>query len=454
MSSSPAPCCSIVDFGAVGDDRTLNTRAIQAALDRVAELGGGVVLVPPGRFRTGMIRIRSNTVLELSPGSAIVGSPEMRDYEPVGTWVGGDRTPYHLLLIEDAHNVTLRGSGTIDGSGEAFWLPPNPPSPWYRHQNPNRPSPMIECVRCTNLRIEDVSIVNSPGWTVHLHDCDRVIVRGVVMRNHLFGPNTDGFDIKDCRDVLISDCSMEVGDDAIVLQSGKGGRGCERVAVTNCSLRSHCAALKCGQGDSFNRIRQVAFSNCVVHGSNRAFGLYCVNGATYEDIVVSNIVADTDTGFHLNRPIHIDLRRRDDNAPLGQIRNVLINNFVARSEGRILLTAEDGAVLENVQLRNIHLTYPAIDDPEAWAPQSKSNQFSNRSPRARAARAAVVAENMRGFVLRDLTITWPNNPQNLPMHVLWARNLEGGLIDVPLARPSRTDVEPFCLENCTASVLR
>jgi hypothetical protein len=467
----------LTDFGAVGDGATPDTAALQAALDRAAARGGGVVVVPPGRYRCGTIHLRSNVTLELRRGATLLGSPEIADYPPTARERQGDRHRHHLLLAQDCHNIAIRGGGVIDGNGPAFWEPQAHPRAWIGAKSP-RVSPMIELQRCADVLLEDVTITNSPGWTVHAFCCDRLRVRGVQLRNHLFGPNTDGLDINGCRDVMISDCLVECGDDAIVLKTTRDARSCQRVCVTNCVVRSNCAALKCGT-ESWHDHRQIVFSNCVVHKSTRAIALYCLDGATIEDVAVSNIVCDTNSGFVLNRPLHIDLRRRTDDSSMGVIRNVTVSDLIARTDGRILLTAEDGGQLRDITLRNVSLAYPALEDPVPLAPHARSQQFSNRSAQARAARAAVVADNIAGLRIEGLTVRWPKGepPPDWELagraghgvigeaqaggtasvlapdfHVLWGRNLTEAWLDCPLATANRPNVERFHLVNSDARV--
>jgi len=176
---------------------------------------------------------------------------------------------------------------------------------------------MLEFRRCKRLRLENVRIRNSPGWTVHPFGCDDLTLRGVTVENPPFGPNTDGFDIDSCRDVLFSDCFVECGDDAIVLKTGADGRPLERVTVNNCVLRTHCVGLKLGAGETYHDMRQIVFANCVVYGCTRAVGLYNLRGSVQEDIVVSNIVCDTRNAFMANRPIQIDCHRGRPESRLG-----------------------------------------------------------------------------------------------------------------------------------------
>ncbi len=467
----------VTDFGAIPDGETLATKAIQEALDAAGKQGGGTVVVPPGTFPTGTLHLRSFVTLELATGARLLGSPRMEDY-PEASWNRErDRHRHHLLVADEVEGVTIRGGGTIDGNGPAFWKPQKAERTWIGAKHP-RVCPMLEFRRCRDLRILDVTITNSPGWTVHTWVCDRVWLRGVKLLNHMFGPNTDGFDIDACRDVFISDCHVECGDDAIVLKTTPdAGRSLERVTVTNCVLRTHCVGLKTGANESYFPMRQITFSNCVVYGCTRAVGFYSWRGSMQEDIAVSNIVCDTDCGFILNRPIHIDVRSEDGAAPSG-LRNVRISNLVARTDGRVLMTAADGGTVENVLLRDVQLIYPALDDPAATGAEARSAQFSNHSPEARVARAAVVADGLRNLVVEDLEVQWPDPDRaadwwdgpkqensstraypraddaagDPPMHAFWGRNLEGGRLHAPGAAANRPDVEAVHLEGSTLEI--
>jgi len=507
----------IVNYGAVGDGVTLNTRAIQKALD-TAE-GGGIVVVPPGCYRTGTIFLRSDTVLELMPGATLLGSPRLEDYVRFTKGVTGDRTGYHLVVADGVHNVTIRGQGTIDGNGPSFWVPTKgsglqeypahaPDAErgrlmWIlaRDAYAGRPSPMVELRYSQDVRVEGVHLTNSGGWTLHALDCDRVWVRGIKLTSNLIGPNNDGIDITGCCDVMISDCDISCCDDAVCLKTYPDQRACERVTVTNCVIRTRCAAFK--TGEAFGHFRQIAFSNCVVYECSRAVALYADNGGLVEDVVISNIVCDTRSPLMMNRPVHLDARASADhhvpldpampadrrktwvNRPPVGIRNVSLSNILCRTDGRIIMTAEPGVMLENITLRDIHMIYPTVDDPDPIGRDVGGSQFSNKSPAARMARGVIVAENMVNLVVDGLRVTWPDvdsqgrvtppeewnfprkaangslelydrirfNKDTLPdFSVVWGRNLKGGTIRAPLAHPATAGAVRYDLAGSTITL--
>jgi hypothetical protein len=187
------------DFGAVGDGKTLCTRAIQAAVDACAKADGGKVIVPPGRFLTGPIFLRSNLEFEVLAGGTLLGSANFEDYPTMaGRWEGLDRTIFASLLTGDGlENVSITGRGVLDGQGAAWWdahhktadmrknlgltdrEPQNPPGAPLKWPRPR----MINLYRSRNVLIRGLSIVNSPSWNVHPVLCEDVCIEGLSIVN-------------------------------------------------------------------------------------------------------------------------------------------------------------------------------------------------------------------------------------------------------------------------------
>lgn len=435
--------------GADGSGRLLCTGIIQEAIDQLAREGGGVLEFPPGTFRSGTVRLASQVEVRLAAGTVWQGSDDLADYPEQAWGHNKDRQPHHFIVAKDCENVTLRG-GVIDGAGPAFWHPEPSPSGWFRERE-RRPSPMVELVNCRHVRLEGVTIRNSPGWTCHLHGCRDVQMRGVRILNNFFGPNTDGIDINGCQDVLISDCQIDTGDDAIVVKTTPDARPCERIVVTNCLVRSNCVGLKLGAMESYQDMRDIIFSNCVVHGSHRMFGLYSYNGATLENIMVNGITGDTLVNSPFPRPIHLDVHRKEADRPLGKIRGVVIQGFAARTRGRILITGEEPGHVEDVVLRDVRLDYrEGVQDPVPLLPPpgGGSVQFSNGNLTARGVRAALIAEHVHRLRLENVRLSWAGVKTDFPFGAVWARGVTWNGIDVDSDGPCPGGGEPFVLEAC------
>ncbi len=435
---------SIADVGAVAGGTVLNTEAFARAVAEVAAAGGGTVYVPAGTWLTGTIRLRSRVCLELHPAAVILGSPRLEDYAQGRPGQHGDRTPWHLIVADGQHDVTIRG-GTIDGNGPAFWEPCRPgpePTPgraippgafqgwdamtvvpareadpvtaplsWIRHVDNRRPSPMIEITGCRQVRIQDIHITNSAGWLLHTHNTCHLWITGVLLTSNLMGPNNDGFDITGCQDVVVDGCNLSCCDDGICLKTTPDALPVERVTISNCTVRSRCAAIKFGCAESYHDFRQVTISNCVIHGSNRGVALYSKCGAVTEDVSISNLVIDTRAPFMASRPIHIECREEHNGQGpvrgIGAIRNVQISNVIARSEGRILLVGDPRSPLRNIVLRDVRLSYPTVDDPALACADLPCGQFAKPHPDARTAQAALVVKHARDLVVDNLMIDWP-----------------------------------------------
>lgn len=314
----------ICDFGALPDGKTLATKSIQAAFDKCGEAGGGKVIIPPGRYLSAPLFLRSNLELELSPGAYLLGSTNFDDYPTIqGRWEGLDRTIFASLLTgQDLENVTISGRGTIDGQGQGWWKahretqalrrklglegrePENPsgaPLKWPRPR-------LINLYRSKNIHISGITILNSPSWQVHPVLCEDICIDGVTIWGPGDSPNTDGIDPDSCKLVRISNCYISTGDDCIVIKSGyKYQPGVkqipsEDITVTNCVFGAGHGGVVIGSETS-GGVRNVTVSNCVCNGTRR--GLYIKSargrGNIVENFRASNVVLKNivDTAVHV-----------------------------------------------------------------------------------------------------------------------------------------------------------
>jgi polygalacturonase len=366
---------SVKSYGAMGDGSALETESINRTIDACHAAGGGVAYLPPGTFLTGTVILRSNVTLYLEAGATLLGSKNITDYaKHAGPPEKGDANQKHLIFARDAENVGLAGPGRIDGQGPAFWVPsgrvvPPPEESWrdvatYDWKPLDRASPMVEFAGCRNVRIEDVRMENASGWTLRPINCDNVIIRGIIIKNPVIGPNTDGIDPTGCRNVFISDCHIDTGDDAICLKSENpyGGpvRVTKNVTITNCVLTCCCNGLKFGTA-SRGGFENVTFTNSVIFNEPvdpkarviSGIALEVVDGGWMEGVVISNVRMQ-----NVRTPVFIrrgNRRPRPDGTP-GTLRGVMIENVHAT--GSILtssITGLPGFDVEDVTLRGIRI---------------------------------------------------------------------------------------------------
>ena len=378
-AAKPAPTPLIYipwDYGAKGDGTTLDTAAINRAIDACHAGGGGMVYLGPGTYLCGTVILKSNVTLYLEAGAILLGSKNIADYSPQsGPAAGGDAGQNHLIFARDAENVGLAGPGRIDGQGPAFWTQrtdhkPLPPEEGWRDNiahnwtKLDRPSPMLEFYNCKNLRIEDVRIQNSPGWTLRPINCDNVFIRGIYIKNPVYGPNCDGIDPTCCHNVFISDCLIDTGDDAICLKSENpyGGdlRVSKNITITNCVISGCCNGIKFGTATR-GGYENVVITNCVIFNEDVplneriecGIAIEMVDGGWIDGVLISNIRMQ-----RARTPIFIrrgNRRPRPDGTP-GTVRGIMIENVHAT--GAILtslIAGLPGFDVEDVTLSNIRV---------------------------------------------------------------------------------------------------
>lgn len=278
-----------------------NQNVIQEAVDRLPS-AGGTVIVPRGEWKSGAIHLKSNVKLYLEEGCVIHFSSCMEDYlPPVFTrWEGVECYNYSpLIYAADCENVTICGTGVLDGAGSAWWhwkkLQQNAADRLIRAESQGivveervfatredalRPS-FIQFINCKHVTLEDFTIEDGPQWMIHPVYCEDVVVRGVTVNTK--GPNTDGCNPDSCRKVLIEDCTFETGDDCIAINSGMNedgwrvGRPCEQIEVKNCRFIGGHAAVAIGSGMS-GGICDIRIHDCVVRGTERGIRIKSMRG--------------------------------------------------------------------------------------------------------------------------------------------------------------------------------
>jgi polygalacturonase len=358
---------NVKDFGALGDGVTIETKAIQSAINNAAAAGGKVIF-PSGKYLSGTLFMKSNVTLEISEGAVLLGSTNIKDYPDTIPSLQSYNDAFltqSLIYGENLENISITGKGTIDGQGSAFKVTTKVKPDRYR----NRPF-VIRFIRCKNVLIENISMRNSAMWMQQYLGCEFLTVRGINVYNHA-NKNNDMIDIDGCKNVIISDCFGDTDDDALTFKSTSGGVN-ENITVTNCVLSSHCNALKFGT-ESIGGFKNVSISNIVIKPSsspNKIYGLKngiggivlaIVDGGTMDGITISNIRIDG-----VQTPIFLRLGNRGrtirEGMPkpaAGVMRNINISDITAENVSNLgsSITGIPGYYIENVSLNNIYISY-------------------------------------------------------------------------------------------------
>ena len=393
---------NVLDFGARGNGKFINTDAFDHAIKRCSANGGGTVLVPPGNYISGTIVLLSNVNLHLEPGAVIRGSDDTTDYRVMKNILFNEGyNRFGLIYAGNARNISITGSGEIDGNGMHFMNGLDKPhiigdyDRKLTRQGEDfmkagatfedgpvsyafRPGMMLFFIGCENLHLEDVYLTNSPEWTVRIEDCDNVNVRGITIDNNPLIPNNDGIHCTTSRNVRISDCHVVAGDDAIIVtgfgdlplpgqfpDSAKSDQWvgnktgyAENVTVTNCVLSSRSACVRVGYGN--HPIRNLVFSNLVMMESNRGIGVFSRDNSSIENVLFDNIIIHTrlhsGDWWGKGEPIHISSINTSPNGNPGKISDIRIANVIATGEAGLLIYGDKSSPVRNVKLENIKLT--------------------------------------------------------------------------------------------------
>jgi polygalacturonase len=290
----PGRTFNLGDFGAVPDGVTLNTQAFKRAVAAVDHAGGGTLEVPPGIFFTGPVNLCSRINLHLEAGAKILFSPDPEDYRE------GTASFRPLLLASGVHDVMISGAGAIDGHGDAWW----PAARKFRDeanargQGRNNVSPrplMVAFENCSRVRVEGVSLENSPEHALAPIRSENVSIVGVSIFNPEDTPNTDGIDPSSCRRVLIARCRIDTGDDCIAVKAEDTTAGVsEDILVTDCAfLHGHgCSIGSVTSGG----LRNMTVRRCTFDGTDTGIRLKSfrnfgglVEHITYADLRMRNV---------------------------------------------------------------------------------------------------------------------------------------------------------------------
>lgn len=361
---------NIVDYGAAVENAPkANAAAIQRAIDAACGAGGGTVYVPAGTFTTGNLRLGSNVCLHLDHGATLFGSPDFEDYAGSGTpWhfaglagVAGAAEGAHMvgfIYAVNAQNISITGSGTIDGNGSNHRFPDA--------RDPMRRRPMLLYFdKCQNIRIVDVELKNSSMFALLADRSRGIVIRGVHIDTWEI-ENGDGLDFNGSCDVCISDCILETGDDGISLKTTYPDYPNRRYAISNCVFRSVWAGIRIGP-ESAGDMSEIAISNCVFENCNDALKIQNCETGRMENIRISNVVMRNVHRplFMTANPFRLSRALGNIRPQLGGLHDVFIDGMTAymSPEGReyqrncFVVSGWKQAPIEHFELRNAKVIF-------------------------------------------------------------------------------------------------
>ncbi len=473
----PKNVVSITECGGVGDGMTLNTKAFEAAMNKLSAQGGGTLLVPFGVWFTGPIVFQSNINLHLDKGALVLFTSDFDAYPLIKTSFEGQETRRCQSPIsgKDLQNIAITGEGAINGSGEA-WRPVKKgkvteghwktivksggflktPDYWFPTAKALKGEKMIELniskegftevqwdsikdfmrpvmvsfIECKNVLLEGVLFENSPSWNIHPLMCENVIVDGVFIRNPAYAQNGDGLDLESCKNAIVVNSTLDVGDDAICLKSGKDaegrkrGRPTENVIVDNCKVFKGHGGFVVGSEMS-GGVRNISVSNCKFMGtdvglrfkSSRGRGgvvenIY-INNISMFDIVTDSFLFDL---YYGGKSASESLEDGDENNSKPEMmiadettpvfRNIYVKNIVSRNARRAMFF--NG--LPEMNITNIHVENAEISSL-LGAEISESDGISLKNIHIESKQgSALILNNVKNLKATDLT--YPDHLKN------------------------------------------
>ena len=403
----------VTDYGAVGDGQTVNTAAIQRAIDACTSKGGGTVRVPAGRFVTGTVLLKDNVTLLLDEGAELLGSLDPADYRNVDPFKDGlgAEVGYALLAAVGARSVGVEGRGSINGRGKELAAA----MPFKGEGWGSRPF-LVRFVRSAGVTLRDVRLLYAAAWTLNFSRCRDVRVERLKITS--FGvPHNDGINVDSTQGLVVRDCDVESGDDALVFKT-TGAVPTRDVLVTGCRLKSNQGAIKFGT-ESVADFENVRITDCHIRDTrNGGIKLLSVDGARLRNVLISDITME-----NVATPIFVRLGARlkafregeRPNTRPGVISGVRIRNVRARAAAQAQLMPPSGIfitgipghpvgalTLENVEIElagggeRVHGRQALEEKPDVYP---EINRFGPRLPAY-----GLYARHVRGLKVRGVRL--------------------------------------------------
>lgn len=421
---------NIRNYGAKGDGTTLDTAAVQAAIDFCHKEEGGIVLVPAGNFIIGTVELKSNVTLHLSTKGRLLGSPRKEDYS-AGKGVPPGNGNVVMLYAANAENVAIEGRGTIDGNGGAFYTGqgdntgPNSQGGGY-FERPH----LLVFYKCNNLLLRDSFYTKSAYHCFRILQCEQVNIDGIRIYNRV-NKNNDGFHFNNCKYVHIINCDVRCQDDACALFGSN-----QFITVTNCSFSTRWSIFRFGSGEAQN----IAISNCLIYETygcpiKISSGGARLENLTFSNIIMRNVTGPIGIGFSGPRVVNATSPVPATTLPKPSfVRNIVFNGIRAtvvpfpvnhsdipfdvkvypgEHYSCITLNGLGDNYIENISFTDVHVTYAGGGTKELASkrdiPQRAQEYFTVWDPEPSGPPAyGMYARNVKGLTLQNVRFEFEN----------------------------------------------
>lgn len=422
-ASPPSSSRSVTDYGVKGDGLASETALIQGAIDACAVDGGCTLNFPPGRYVTGTLYFRDNITLNLAPGAVLAASSHVDDY-----------TAPALLYGKGVNAIALTGDGEIQaGPGPA-------PDETSVHNPGSKLLSLVLIENATNVRISGVRFLRSPVWTITLHVVDGAWLDDLLIDNAALAPNTNGVVLDSSTHVSVRSLNFRGGGEGITLQTSLVdgiAPPCAGITISDSTFRSAAMAIKVGT-PTHGDIRNITVTNSVIEASQGGIGVFVRDGGTVEALQFSNLVIETAVvqSGSAEWPIVIDLKRRDESARAGEIRDLAFSNVRVRTAGKLLFSGMTSHPIRDLRLAGISLSWrpPTAPSTRTARPMKSSiDSVAGEDETSTALLFGYVADS----TVKDLRVIWEAASAPQDSHALFVHSVDGLSLDGVTARQGK-----------------
>ncbi|WP_423130238.1 glycoside hydrolase family 28 protein [Gaoshiqia sp. Z1-71] len=413
---------NVMDYGAKGDSQTLDTEAIQRAIDAASARGNQARVLVPARHRylIGTLVLKSDIDFHLEGDAELLVSTREEDYS-------GEAA----IVANGANRLTVSGTGRINGRALEFMDHYEEKNEWWIPKG-WRPKLLI-LTSCNELVVKEITVEKAPSWSLHLLGCENVLIEHVSIRNNLDVPNCDGIDPDHCRNVEIRHCHIICGDDAIVVKATRQAEDygpSANIWVHDCVLETQDSGVKIGT-ETTQDIFNIVFERCEIKTSCRGLTIQLrdegnVSNITFRDITFTSRY-HSDPWWGRGEAISFTAIPRFPEGKIGQIRNVRVENVTGLAENSIRINGTQESRIENVQFSDVHVTLNRWTDYQGGLMDNRpAKSYPDIEFRSNPGIYIRFADQVR---INNSSVSWGDNLPGYFTHALEAHDVTGLVLD-------------------------